>query len=549
MNCFFRRFFAAAVILLLSSQVFAFDEMNRRIGVLYLKNAAAYYLNGEYDSAEAFLEKTVEFYEESSDYEYIKGLIKLEKTNDLNGAAEYFKKAINLDNWLLLERKDCISDLSLIMFRKKEYSELIKMIENTALPDYNDNDLMYLYLLSLRYSGMKQKYRGLLEISVKRYTDDYRFGLLKAEDNYAYRQRVLDGKTDYQNKAGGLQVFLESVLMMKDSRKKMDYLEQYFDEGGKDISAYLEYYRLKGGPDESQLDFLLNGGVLEDPELLNRLRRSVPRMDLRAKIEQAVKYYTGNIYYDKNDDGYFEELHLYENGTPVGISIDENQDGVIEVIAVFENGKPLELIVENDHSARLTYRNYPYLEEAVFYRENGYDVYTFLRDSLELPVFETRSTDGKLIYNKALTENLLSDKQRLSDNSVRIAVYDGGLTEELERRNEKISILKIYNSMTGNYIYKQSENNRVIGFGDIDFDNLIDLKETYREGKLVSIEADENKNGKYDYKMSFEDGKTTSWWDFNEDGVYDCRQFKENGQLINEYSSALDGVFDIIERN
>ena len=118
----------------------------------------------------------------------------------------------------------------------------------------------------------------------------------------------------------------------------------------------------------------------------------------------------------------------------------------------------------------------------------------------------------------------------------------------MERQDENYAILKIYNRILGNFIYHELNNKRTTGFGDIDFDNLIDLKETYSKGELVSIEADDNKNGIYDYKLSFEENLIISWWDFNEDGLYDCRQYEENGVLVNEYSSAFDGNFDIIER-
>ena len=36
------------MLLFISTQLYSFNEMDRQIGIIYLKNAAAFYLNGNY---------------------------------------------------------------------------------------------------------------------------------------------------------------------------------------------------------------------------------------------------------------------------------------------------------------------------------------------------------------------------------------------------------------------------------------------------------------------------------------------------------------------
>ncbi len=548
---------AALFICMITASVSAYNDMDRRIGIVYMKNAAAYYLNGQYRQAEEFLEKAKEFYTDSSDYEYIKGLIKLESKNDLNAAAENFRDAVEFDNWILLERKECITDYARILFRKKQYDELITLVENNAYPDFKDNDLMYLYLLSLKYRKQDVKYRDILGLSINRYHDDYRFGLLYVNESSLYRNKILNGEYVFKNEEGRLQVYLESVKNLEDGTRKITALEQYFSMGGKDLSAKIEYMRLTGETDEGKIQELISANLLSNPFNRLRLINILPQNELRKVVENAYTEYTGNIYYDLNNDGYFEELHLYENGKPAGISIDNNQDGVIEVMIIFEKGQPLELILTTDKFIRFSYDGYPVLQEMSIADENGNTVYTFIKERMALPVYSFREYDDKLMFDNDIVNDFTNDMETVSKNSVRIAVYSGAgitngwgdLKEELERRDENTAILKIYNNLMGNYIYKQFKDKKTIGFGDIDFDNIIDLREIYSDGELVSIEADDNKNGRYDYKISFEDEQIVSWWDFNEDGIYDCRQYEKNGVLINEYSSGFDGNFDIIERN
>ena len=554
----FRKFLIFFLIFnIFTVPLFAFDEMNRRIGIIYLKNATANYLNGRYDASERFLKKAGEFYPRSSDFEYINGLIKLEKNSDLVAAEGFFNAAVKTDNWLLLEKKDCIKDLGLILFRGKKYDNVIQLIENHAYPGYDDNDLMYIYLLSLRYSSLMEKYRNNLQRSMNLYPDDYRFAELYLDISISYRNGVLEDMYMYKNKDGALEVYLKAVLSLDESYRKIKLLENYFDRNGRDINAYIEYYRLQGGPDDSGLKKLVELGLFENAENRLKVKAMSPSLDVRNRLDEEWAEYTGNVYYDFNNDKYFEELHLYETGKPAGISIDNNQDSVIDVMLIFQNGLPYEAVINNDRTETITYSEYPLIDEISISDGNTNTVYKILKDALSLNIIEKREYDDKIVYLSQDVENFLDDIENISDNSLQVSVYSGlgredavgSLVQQMERRDDKLEILRIYNRLLGNYIYHQSRNERLAGFGDIDFNNLIDLKENYKDGNLVSIEADGDENGIYDYKISFEGESGISWWDFNEDGIYDCRQYEDNGVLIKEYSSNLDGKFDIIERN
>lgn len=552
-----RMLIITAILIIITAPLFSFDNMNRQIGIIYLKNAAAYYLTGQYPESEQFLVKAKEFYSTSSDYEYLNGLIKLEKENKINEAAVNFEKALSYENWMLLDKKNCVTDLARIIFRKKEYKNLIEIIEKIAYPDYNDNDLMYLYLLSLKNDNQLIKYRFVLSQSLYRYSEDYRFGELYLYENSSYRDSILMGSQKYKNPDGYLAAFLKAAISLEDSTNKILALESYFKNGGKDISAYIEYYRLTGSLDDEKFARLLEKNIFENPANRIRLVKILPTREMREKLAAAWSAYTGNIYFDFNKDGFFEELHLYENGIPIGVSIDDNQDGVIEVMIIFENGDPSELILTNHDFIRISYDEYPAIKELSISEGSERKVYTILKDSLLLPVYEKRAIDDKIVFFGNETSLFLNNLDNLKNNAVRISTYSGGsakdnykyLQQELERRSESFTVLKIYNAIMGDYVYHQLNDKRTAGFADFDFDNLIDIKETYTDGDLVAIEADDNKNGRYDYKLTFDEGFAISWWDFNEDGVYDCRQFEENGVLVNEYSSGLDGVFNVIERN
>lgn len=544
------------ILLVSVSAVWAGEQTDRQIGIIYIKNAVAKYLLGEYEAASDLLVKAEEFYSTSSDYSYLNGLIVLERDNNINAAEGYFIEALASADWLLLETRECVSDLAMVMFRKKEYQEVITLIDNNYQPDYRDNDLMYLYVLSLRNTGRREEYTAGLWKSIRRHTDDYRFALLLIHESDVYRNEIIDRAHLFKNKVGGLSVFLEAVLLMEDGPEKIRKLGEYLELGGREPEALIEYYRLNGTITADDLKRLLADGILENPLLSKELIRILPTAELSAIYHSAVEVYTGNVYHDLNGDGYYEQLCLYDGGRTAGISVDGNQDGVLEKMIIFENGKPVELIVSEGSFIRINYDNYPFVDEISIADGGGMDVYTFLANTVRLDFYKEKDGLEKPFVDDELISGFISEPDEYRNNVLKIASYTGGaakdsfsfLRQEWERRDENSSILRIYNRLYGNYVYLNRYDEKTTGFGDVDYDSLIDLKETYSGGRLISIEADENKNGIYDYKLSLEGGESVSFWDFNEDGIFDCRQRETEGTLITEFSSELNGVFDIIER-
>jgi len=400
-------------------------------------------------------------------------------------------------------------------------------------------------------------YRNILMQAMARYPDDYRFADLYIFENDRYKREILNHSHSFKNRDGGMEVFLDAVFTLEDSLVKIRKLEEYFSDGGKEHEAFIEYYRLTGSMSEDDLKTLLADGLLERPGLGRRLGEILPTEAMRQIFQNAVRSYTGNIYYDSNKDGFYEELHLYDNGLPAGISVDANQDGVLEKMIIFDNGSPVELIITENDFIRINFSNYPWLDELSRASDEKMNVYTFLTESIFLDFYEDRDDFAKPIIDDEKIQKFISELESYRKNAVKITAYTGGgsknsfsfLEEEWERRDENSSILRIYNKLQGNYIYLNRYEQRTAGFGDIDFDSLIDFKETFVDGNLISIEADDNKNGIYDYKLSLEDGRSLSLWDFNEDGVYDCRQYEIDGIITTEYSSKLNGEFNVIERN
>ena len=134
---------------------------------------------------------------------------------------------------ILLDKKECVTDLSQILFRTKRYDQLINLVENESYPDYDDNDLMFLYLLSLRNEGRTALYRTLLAGSIVRYPDDYRFGKLYVHENAGYRNDLLNGRVVYGSSEGYMDVFFEAVMTLEDPLRIRAF-EKYFASGGKE---------------------------------------------------------------------------------------------------------------------------------------------------------------------------------------------------------------------------------------------------------------------------------------------------------------------------
>ena len=552
----YRFLFLILVITVFPSAARAASEMDRQIGIIYLKNAASRYLIGDFEESINLLGKAEEFYSGSSDSSYIRGLVTLSEENDINEAVKRFSEAVEFNNWMLLEKRDCVTDLSRLLFRIKRYDDVVSLVEQEYYPDFSDSDLMYVYLLSLKRTGRLDSYRTGLRKSIRRYPADYRFAELFSEESSSFRERLLKDMPGFSNREGGNEVFLKAAWSLPDGTEKIRALKKYIDDGGKSNRAFIELYRLEGGIDKNSIDRLIDSGLFENTVNRKTAEAILPTAELRRYFRNAWESYTGSVFYDLNEDGYFEEMHLYDAGIPAGISIDSNQDGVLEIILVFENGIPAELICTGERSYRMQYGLYPYIEEISVSGTAGLKVYTFMKEDLTLDIFGIRKTDEKLVVDTGAVNAFTEDFEGTAETAIKTLSYSmrgdsgpSGMRSELERYDENGAVLRTYDRLYGNYIYHIRNMDRTEGFGDIDFDNLIDFRENYRDGRLVSIEADENKNGIYDYKLSFDEGKSVSWWDFNEDGTYDCRQYERNGILIKEYSSEMNGIFDITEQD
>ncbi len=541
-------------LIIVSGNVFAVST-DRQISIVYLKKAAAAYQLDDYELSESLIDKVDEFYETSSDSAFLKGMIAWKRDNKIPMAQAYMSAALKYDDWLIFSTSDCMSELSLLMFRTKQYAELVDFVETKYYPSYSDVDLMYIYVLCLKYRN-DDRYQDILERAVKRYPYDYRFAGLYSKISGDYLHKLIRNELIFDDKDGYLEILADSLKLLDDHEKKT-VMERYQRDGGSSVEVLLNDYRLNGTLDDSRILQLLNRNILESRALTAELKKSVPYLSGREIIKKAESEYTGKIYEDTNGDNFYEELYLYENGLLTGLSIDDNQDGIIELIIIFKNGAPVEVLYTDKDFIRVTYLDYPFVDEISITGNGILKVYTMIANSVRIDFLTPPSGLERINPKMERIMEAVSDDDYMTDNSVRIAEYSSRnsadtmdrLIKEWNRRDEKISVLSVYNELNGNYTYIQSMNETLMGFKDINYDELVDMKENYVNGKIVSIEADENSNGIYEYKIEFNGQQQISLWDFNEDGIYDCRVYEKDGTVYKEFSSKMDGEFDLVEKD
>jgi hypothetical protein len=85
------------------------------------------------------------------------------------------------------------------------------------------------------------------------------------------------------------------------------------------------------------------------------------------------------------------------------------------------------------------------------------------------------------------------------------------------------------------------EGSPVTGFIDVDGDGTYELRESYKNGELESIELLAGNRTAYREFLS----KELKEWDFNGDGRVDAREYSVGrGRKLVEFSSLLDSIFD-----
>lgn len=544
----------ALILLLNFSFLYAQDK---EIAFQYYIQAKQLYDSGSLTSSKELLLHAIEFYPDFSDALYLLAKIYEVSQDTTLTSLAYYKRALKASSWISLAPSQAEKDLAGLYLRIKKYNDALNTL--AVIKDKYYDDAMIELIRAQALQGLKRTREAISVYQNALKTYPYAIELY-----FAYIDFLLNNKLDGEARSiieKGLLEFRDQpefifykAVTERDATKKQNLIDMYIDKGGKKPEIALAALSLKNTAAKKYLDFFIHANGHRYVNLLDDLYKIVAgNEELKQYLDQKLGILNGEKYIDINDDQYYEEKYVYNNGKLAYWIIDNNQDGRAELMINFEDQKPklLTIINEQGHQVDYHYNMYPYLKRVYFHIQAITYCYDLVPASISLSVIKPRNEQQKYSLRLVRQSNTLFPDQNMILKSAFSCTEYTANSEKLLRKwdlknGQKI---KLSEDTDGNlqmdHVVIYNKGIPVSGMQDLDGDGKFELIEEYEQGKLRVLQFDDDGDGKPDFIQYYSAGDR-KMWDLNSDGQFDVVEYKnKQGQVVRQYSTRLNGVFDL----
>jgi len=528
-----------------------------RIARRYLQQARVLYAEGRYGSAAELLEVSLEFSPDYSESAYLCARVYLREQESTWKAIQCLEAAVRSDTWTETEALTGTEELIRLYVRTGRFQDarrLFAAIGETGLGGRGNPELSALWASTLIGLGRTGEAQTFLSEAVRRFPRSAGVYVLLAEvlssrgNRSAARELLQRGISELPTEA---ELMYRLALLERDSQRRRELIEAYFQVGGSDPAAAL--LAIDGaGRDERErfIDLFFRLGGNGRISYLDRLLDSLSLQEISAETGS----YTGARIRDRNRDGYYEQRYEYQEGILSRWVADQDQNGVAEAIVDFQDGIPRRVTLGNgDGWAQLEYRysEYPYLESATLSNGTERLEYLIVPYTVRRPAFLSLS-DGQ--FTLELQSGLSMGEDLIRQTAYQVIEYtdhstlpEGRVrrTHLLEGRTVRVEDLP---DSAGNFTRTlfYSASLPVEGIRDLDGDGSPEIREQFRNGRLWKITLDQDGDGVNEFEQILESDLKQMYWDYNDDGLYDSREFAgADGTMVRSFSTALDGTYDL----
>ncbi len=337
-----------------------------------------------------------------------------------------------------------------------------------------------------------------------------------------------------------------------DRAKKVSDVELYLSNGGMDpLGPVLGMEAVPVGQRKKYLDIFLSEGGLSRQDLVGRAIDAVNGSGaLAASLRDALGRYTGNRDVDADEDGFWEDRWVFENGKVARWIREPAQDGISQFESEFQGGMPVSLSYRDPagHVTRFSYSRYPSLEKADLPGQG-----TWMLAPYTVPCVFLRPDFAS---GPAYIPPQIASRIRIpSLDVIRRAAYQldefaaDGRTPI--RRIDLAAGRRVFmeESSVGNGVFDHrvwyARGEPVRGARSLTGNGVFQVAETWTNGRLSSESIDTSGDGEADYRQTYGAVPMKSW-DYNEDGRDDSREYQmPGGTQVRELSTKMNGVFDL----
>lgn len=513
---------------------------------LDLKPIESLLKEGKKQDALFVIDSFLEHLPNESDLLYLKGLA-------LPFEVFSLQKAIQYNNWKKHKEEDARFLLTERYLQRKLFQEALSILqgmsEGESKPEY------WLLLARIQF-GKRTTAEGIqtLRRAMSLFPQDPRFLTLyfrhrdhvSPEDSSLWE--LIDPKDPHY-----LEAMAEYLCVLPEGEHRNSLLQEYLRLGGKDPRVVLPRSGIKDDEFEVHWNQVKQFGGLSRIDVWEQAFTRFPTGKIRERLADEFQKYSGQMVRDAQLDGYEEEVRQFVEGTLTYLSLDSNQDGEWDLQIDFLAQKPYRLQVHRGkkETIHIFFVDYPRIDRILIQQEGVQQEYRFgnppfiwkegpfppVEGQLPLGLAPVRIDTIEPFLTFGIREAKPYQKIETCTNCKRIRKYlyqEGKLLSFQEE--QEISSGRIRKRTVSFH-----EGSPVMGFIDVDGDGVSELRESYKNGMLESIELLAGNRTSYRETLSTE----LKEWDFNGDGKIDAREYSlGQGRKMVEFSSLLDSIFD-----
>jgi len=349
-----------------------------------------------------------------------------------------------------------------------------------------------------------------------------------------------------------LPLLLAAARLERAPAKQVAAVALYAGKDGTDPLA--DVMGLESAPASQKQAFLtsfLGHAGLGRQDLIDRVVAAVKSSKtLSAAFQSALIAYSGSRDLDADRDGYWEDRWQLDAGRITRWTREPAENGVAQYASDFTSGMPatLSYTAAGNFRVTLTFSRYPFIEKAAV---GGGSTYFVVPYTLQCAFLQTAASGAFSGLSPRIASRIVTptvDQLRRGSSHSEDYAADG------------VTLLRHLSLARGMPVFMEEDVNGdgrmdhrvwfangtpIRGERSLGGSSLFAVKETWKDGKLLSDITDTDGDGRPDFRETY-GGNSMKAWDYNEDGKDDCREFPgPGGTTLREISSALNGVFDV----
>lgn len=519
-----------------------FSESGEDIGNIYFSAAEDFYNRGMYGEASVFLKKSFLFDPDSSDRDFLAGMIEY-KTNGNHGEAlRLFRRALLNGRWKRFSDSEALYNFGMISLDEKNYEKAVSAFY--VIKDEYFDDLLFqnAYSAALMDTGDFESAGRVIKEALVKFPGDCSLSKKLVSFDADHREKMTmellekDNFDDYDPS-----LIFAVIAANSDAGVKRELLEKYEAE----LSRFPEFFieSIKSGSQESSvlIDRFADAGGFGSYELYSGFYDILRQPSLKKYYIDKFSNCDVVVRSDPDSNGKAEIEGSFEKGKPLWIRFDENQDNIDDCLITYENG-----IVRSAEfpGCSVFYSFYPYVSKIIKFSEKYSEMYTYKGRIFALRIAET-DFPPKLFPS---VKSLKIDKKYFSSN---YAVYkktdisDKKTVSSLTRVGDLMQIEESnFDDGAPGKKTLLKEGLPAAGKADNDMDGFFETREVYKNGVLAEI-CFYSSGALYPEYKALNNDLMERFWDFDGDGKFDCREWNEEGFTMRSYSLRSDGGFDV----